>query len=308
MNLLILTSIILSVILGVGRMVDLALFTDAETGLCVVGSVWLRYAALAVAILLAVAAGRAAKPEARKLCSPCKPSGVMAVLGAGFMAATFVAKLALWDSSVVGRIIMAFLSLSCSAWLLALGRSWMGKSWKRPSDDLTHVVLGTAVFYWCVLARFMENSSSWHRVAPTAAVWQALAALVCLLEQPCPGAVPAKARKTAAPCAPAGLAALCAVPVLGAAPCSWIPGGRSSGRTGPAAGAVCFATGTVLRGSAGRRSAPQPAHWPVRSPNENTARFSVGCNCPKRCRGKFDKIVQKQKSDGFTLLIFWQST
>ena len=142
MNLLILTSIILSVILGVGRMVDLALFTDAETGLCVVGSVWLRYAALAVAILLAVAAGRAAKPEARKLCSPCKPSGVMAVLGAGFMAATFVAKLALWDSSVVGRIIMAFLSLFCSAWLLALGRSWMSKSWKRPSDDLTHVVLG----------------------------------------------------------------------------------------------------------------------------------------------------------------------
>ena len=167
MNLLILTSIILSVILGVGRMVDLALFTDAETGLCVVGSVWLRYAALAVAILLAVAAGRAAKPEARKLCGPCKPSGVMAVLGAGFMAATFVAKLALWDSSVVGRIIMAFLSLFCSAWLLALGRSWMSKSWKRPSDDLTHVVLGTAVFYWCVLARFMENSSSWHRVTPT---------------------------------------------------------------------------------------------------------------------------------------------
>ena len=180
MNLLILTSIILSVILGVGRMVDLALFTDAETGLCVVGSVWLRYAALAVAILLAVAAGRTAKPEARKLCSPCKPSGVVAVLGAGFMAATFVAKLALWDSSVVGRIIMAFLSLFCSAWLLALGRSWMSKSWKRPSDDLTHVVLGTAVFYWCVLARFMENSSSWHRVAPTAAVWQALAALLLL--------------------------------------------------------------------------------------------------------------------------------
>lgn len=180
MNLLILTSIILSVILGVGRMVDLALFTDAETGLCVVGSVWLRYAALAVAILLAVAAGRAAKPEARKLCSPCKPSGVMAVLGAGFMAATFVAKLALWDSSVVGRIIMAFLSLFCSAWLLALGRSWMSKSWKRPSDDLTHVVLGTAVFYWCVLARFMENSSSWHRVSPTAQVWVLLGMLVFL--------------------------------------------------------------------------------------------------------------------------------
>ena len=41
-------------------------------------------------------------------------------------------------------------------------------------------MLGTAVFYWCVLARFMENSSSWHRVAPTVVVWQMLAALVFL--------------------------------------------------------------------------------------------------------------------------------
>ena len=31
-----------------------------------------------------------------------------------------------------------------------------------------------------VLARFMENSSSWHRVAPTAMVWQLLAGLVFL--------------------------------------------------------------------------------------------------------------------------------
>ena len=30
------------------------------------------------------------------------------------------------------------------------------------------------------LARFMENSSSWHRVAPTAMVWQLLAGLVFL--------------------------------------------------------------------------------------------------------------------------------
>lgn len=70
MNLLILTSIILSVILGVGRMVDLALFTDAETGLCVVGSVWLRYAALAVAILLAVAAGPRRKAGGQKVVQP----------------------------------------------------------------------------------------------------------------------------------------------------------------------------------------------------------------------------------------------
>ena len=33
---------------------------------------------------------------------------------------------------------------------------------------------------WSVLLRFVGNRSSWHRVTPTAAVWQALAALVFL--------------------------------------------------------------------------------------------------------------------------------
>ena len=194
MNLLILTSIILSVILGVSRMVDLALFTDAETGLCVVGSVWLRYAALAVAILLAVAAGRAAKPEARKLCSPCKPSGVMAILGAVWIVLAGVAKIFL-GSAPLAKGIWGALAICCGGWLCTLGRGWLQKNWKRPADSLTEVVLGSALFYWCVLARFMENSSSWHRVAPTVAVWQALAALVCLLEQPGAGAVPAGAGK-----------------------------------------------------------------------------------------------------------------
>ena len=179
MNLLILTSILLSVILGVGRMADLALFTDAETGLCVACSVWLRYAALAVAILLAVAAGRTAKPEARKLCSPCKPSGVMAILGAVWIVLAGVAKIFL-GSAPLAKGIWGALAICCGGWLCTLGRSWLQKNWKRPTDSLTEVVLGSALFYWCVLARFMENSSSWHRVAPTVVVWQMLAALVFL--------------------------------------------------------------------------------------------------------------------------------
>ena len=69
-------------------------------------------------------------------------------------------------------------------------------------------------------------------------------------EQPCPGAVPAKAGKRPHPVRRRSGSTL-PVPVLGAAPCSG-PGGWSSGRPGPAAGAVCRA-GTVLRGSAGRR-------------------------------------------------------
>jgi len=57
MNFFIVVSLILSVLLGIFRGIDLALLTDAETGLCIVGSVWLRYGALAVAVGVAVAAG-----------------------------------------------------------------------------------------------------------------------------------------------------------------------------------------------------------------------------------------------------------
>ena len=51
MNFFIMVSLFLSAALGVFRGIDLALLTDAETGLCIVGSVWLRYGALAVAVL-----------------------------------------------------------------------------------------------------------------------------------------------------------------------------------------------------------------------------------------------------------------
>ena len=50
MNFFIMVSLILSVLLGIFRGIDLALLTDAETGLCIVGPVWLRYGALAVAV------------------------------------------------------------------------------------------------------------------------------------------------------------------------------------------------------------------------------------------------------------------
>ena len=56
MNFFIMVSLFLSAALGVFRGIDLALLTDAETGLCIVGSVWLRYGALAVAVLASLLA------------------------------------------------------------------------------------------------------------------------------------------------------------------------------------------------------------------------------------------------------------
>ena len=82
MNFFIMVSLFLSAALGVFRGIDLALLTDAETGLCIAGSVWLRYGALAVAVGAAVAAGRCCKPQTDALRGHCTPSGVMALAAA----------------------------------------------------------------------------------------------------------------------------------------------------------------------------------------------------------------------------------
>ena len=179
MNVLILLSLFLSVLLGVGRGIDLALFTDAETGLCTVGSVWLRYAALAVAVGAAVAAGRCGKPKPDALRGQCVPSGA-ASLGAAACFGAAGALRIIWMHSSVLMLARAVLELLCGLWFIFLGQSWLRKDWQTPTRSLTPAVLGSVVFYWCVLARFMENSSSWHRVAPTAMVWQLLAGLVFL--------------------------------------------------------------------------------------------------------------------------------
>ena len=179
MNFFIMVSLFLSAALGVFRGIDLALLTDAETGLCIVGSVWLRYGALAVAVGAAVAAGRCCKPQAGALRGHCTLSGVVALAAAVCYGEAAVLRI-LWMGSSVAMLIRAALGALCAFWMIGLGLSWLRKDWKTPTRSLTPAVLGSAVFYWCVLARFMENSSSWHRVAPTAAVWQALAALLLL--------------------------------------------------------------------------------------------------------------------------------
>lgn len=179
MNFFIMVSLFLSAALGVFRGIDLALLTDAETGLCIVGSVWLRYGALAVAVGAAVAAGRCCKPQAGALRGHCTPSGVVALAAAVCYGLAAVLRV-FWMGSSVVMLIRAALEALCAFWMIGLGLSWLRRDWKIPTRSLTPAVLGSAVFYWCVLARFMENSSSWHRAAPTSAVWQMLAALLFL--------------------------------------------------------------------------------------------------------------------------------
>lgn len=166
--------------LAIGRGLDLALWTDWNTGLCTAGSVWLRYGGLWAALVVGIIAARKLARQPLVLRSACRPVGVTSVLGGVCVGLAGAVRLAVGMTGV-GALVRAVLELVCAVWLIRLGRSWTHKGeYRLPGRSMTPAVLGTAVFYWGVLSRFMENSSSWHRVQPTAAVWQMLAVLVFL--------------------------------------------------------------------------------------------------------------------------------
>ena len=166
--------------LAIGRGLDLALWTDWNTGLCTAGSVWLRYGGLWAALVVGIIAARKLARQPLVLRSACRPVGVTSVLGGVCVGLAGAVRLAVGMTGV-GALVRAVLELVCAVWLIRLGRSWTHKGeYRLPGRSMTPAVLGTAVFYWGVLSRFMENSSSWHRVAPTVVVWQMLAALVFL--------------------------------------------------------------------------------------------------------------------------------
>ena len=166
--------------LAIGRGLDLALWTDWNTGLCTAGSVWLRYGGLWAALVVGIIAARKLARQPLVLRSACRPVGVTSVLGGVCVGLAGAVRLAVGMTGV-GALVRAVLELVCAVWLIQLGRSWTHKGeYRLPGRSMTPAVLGTAVFYWGVLSRFMENSSSWHRVEPTAMVWQMLAALVFL--------------------------------------------------------------------------------------------------------------------------------
>ena len=166
--------------LAIGRGLDLALWTDWNTGLCTAGSVWLRYGSLWAALGVGSIAARKLARQPLVLRSACRPVGVTSVLGGVCVGLAGAVRLAVGMTGV-GALVRAVLELAGAGWLIRLGRSWTHKGkYRLPGRSMTPAVRGTAVFYWGVLSRFMENSSSWHRVAPTAMVWQLLAGLVFL--------------------------------------------------------------------------------------------------------------------------------
>ena len=181
MNPSVLFVFILSALLGVLRAADLVFGTDAVTGLCLVGSVWWRYLALGIVVLAAVLVGRTQPSRSEAVRSRRPLAGVLAFAGAVCFLAAAGAQIALGAASGLGGFVRCILECVCSVWLSTMGRCWLSPdAWKKPFGGLYLAVAGSLLFYWNVLMRFMENSSSWHRVAPTAMVWQLLAGLVFL--------------------------------------------------------------------------------------------------------------------------------
>ncbi len=141
---------------------------------------WWRYGALALTVALALAAGRRAPVRSAALLGRRPVLGGAALLCSACFALCGLGRLALTGlSGGVFMLLRAGLELLCAAWMGALAAAWLHRGhWHAPAGGLVLAVFGSAVFYMQVLGRFMENSSSWHRVAPTAQVWQMLAVLV----------------------------------------------------------------------------------------------------------------------------------
>ena len=170
------------------RWADLALWTDRETGLVTAGPVWARYLILAALAGLALLAGHGAAGSAGKVSCPRSRKAALALSVPAFAAgALYLAQgvLDLLGAAGVPALAHGALEVLCALWLECLGQFWLLaglRSQRRASAPPPALlgVLGSLVFVWDVLASFMTNGSSWHRTIPTAAVWQALAALLLL--------------------------------------------------------------------------------------------------------------------------------
>ena len=205
--------ILLCVLLGLGRGADLAFATDAATGLCTAGAVWWRYLALGAVVLAAVLAGRSRLLPPEPLRSRRPAAGVLAFAGAVCMLAAGAAQF-VFAAGTVSTFVRILLEVACAVWLSNLGRSWLRRDgWKTPAGGLPLAIAGSALFYWNVLMRFMENSGL--AGAGGAVVSGGAGA----------HAVPAPAGKRPHP-ARCGACSLLPVPVLGTAPGIFAVGSR----------------------------------------------------------------------------------
>ena len=224
MNSSVLFVFVLGVLLGVLRAADLALGTDAATGLCVVGSVWWRYLALGIVVLAAVLVGRKAGKKAEAVRSHQPLAGVLAFVGAVCFLAAAGVQFALGAAAEVSGFVRVILECLCSVWLSTMGRCWLSPNdWKKA---LRRAVSRRGGQPAVLLERADALYGELLQLAPGAAHGSGLAGAGSA-GVPC-GAGAGAARLAAGQCKDPvcrRACCVCAVPVLAAA-----PGGRSADR------------------------------------------------------------------------------
>ncbi len=184
------------ILVGLGaaflRWIDLVNFIDLDTGFVAVGSVWWRYGAIALLVLLSIAGSfMAAKRPAGIERGSAAAGGVVfavavlcavqnavdATLGLNF-AALAQGSAGSWragiDAAAVG---IALLGLVCAAWLFSGALSLFGGSYRLPAGGVALGMLGNLYLYALLISRFSANQSSYHRLDPTVSVFAAAAAI-----------------------------------------------------------------------------------------------------------------------------------
>lgn len=186
------------ILVGLGaaflRWIDLVNFTDLDTGFVTVGSVWWRYGAIALLVVLALVGGFMAAKRPVSNERGCAVSGcvllalgllctlqnvVDAYLGLN-LAALLQGGLTIqgWVSTVdTATAGVALLGLLCAAWLFSVALSLFGGSYRLPAGGIALGMLGNFYLYAMLISRFAANQSSYHRIDPTVSVFAAAAAI-----------------------------------------------------------------------------------------------------------------------------------
>ena len=174
------------------HLADLLLWSDADTGFAVTGSVWMRYIPWLAALVLPYLPARCAAAQPAGLQDVNKPLGVcMALSGAALLAAGVasgpvahyaIAYPALFSASYPVWAAWAdlLLPIFCGAWLVNLSvRAFTGFGLQR--QKLASPLLAAVVplfFLWKLLWRFQFEPASLYRMPCTLRVLSAVAALL----------------------------------------------------------------------------------------------------------------------------------
>ena len=162
---------------GFARWLDLVNYTDPAPEFVLVGSVWLRYGAMAALLVLAALAALLV-PGGSSLGVRRAPGlSLLALLCSTLFAAVGAAQLL---AAPFAQLPVTALSLLTAWWMAALALNWLEKAACRPTGGIWGGIFGTALFYLLTLQRFAANGSSYHRVGPMAGQLAALLALVFL--------------------------------------------------------------------------------------------------------------------------------